>query len=96
MRFETLAIRGAYDHTEALRNRGSICEPAYLSPAQHFGTSAEMRQTLSGEAPGWTYTRIDNPTTDSLESVIAMLEGYGSDVPVTTAVFPSGMAALVI
>ena len=50
MRFDTIAIRGGYGEREALQNHGSICEPAYLSPAQHFNTSEDMRKCLSGEA----------------------------------------------
>jgi O-acetylhomoserine (thiol)-lyase len=94
MRFDTLAIRGAYDHTEALGHQGSICEPLYLTPAQHYDTGADMRDALLGKAPGWTYTRIENPTVTHLEAVIALLDGYDCDAAVTSAAFSSGMAAI--
>lgn len=93
-RFDTLAVVGGYGHDEALTHHGAICEPAYLTPAQHYATSADMRAALLGEAPGWTYTRIDNPTVAHLEAAIARLDGYGCDAPVTTSVFSSGMAAI--
>lgn len=94
MRFETLAIRGVYDHSEALRNQGAICEPAYLTPAQHYDTSADMGAALRGETPGWTYSRIDNPNVALLEGAIALLDGYGCATPASTAVFSSGMTAI--
>jgi len=93
-RFDTIAIRGGYDQMEALNHSGSICEPAYLTPAQHYDTSKDMRDSLQGEAYGWTYTRIDNPTIAHLEAVIAQLEGYGCECNVTSTVFSSGMAAI--
>ncbi|WP_349369283.1 PLP-dependent aspartate aminotransferase family protein [Salinarimonas sp.] len=93
-RFDTLAVVGGYDHDEALTHHGAICEPAYVTPAQHYATSAAMRDALRGEAPGWTYTRIDNPTVAHLEAAIARLDGYGCDAPVTTTAFSSGMAAI--
>ncbi len=94
MRFDTIAVRGGYGEPSALANEGAICEPAYLSPAQHFASSEHMRQALSGEADGWVYTRIDNPTVRQLETTIAALEAYGGGFTATATVFSSGMAAL--
>ncbi|MBL4898061.1 MAG: aminotransferase class I/II-fold pyridoxal phosphate-dependent enzyme [Colwellia sp.] len=94
LRFDTIAVRGGYDQQQSRSNEGSICEPAYLSPAQHFETAESMRQTLSGEADGWVYTRIDNPTVRQLETTLAALEGYGSDLDTSATVFSSGMAAI--
>lgn len=94
MYFDTIAVRGGYDVQEALDNNGAICEPAYLSPAQHFDTSEDMRSCLSGETPGWVYTRIDNPTVRQLETTIAALESYGCDFDASACVFSSGMAAI--
>lgn len=93
-RFDTLAVVGSYDHEEALAHQGAVCEPAYLSPSQHFASSDHMRAVLLGQAPGWTYGRLDNPTVAQLEATIARLDAYGSDVPVTTTAFSSGMAAI--
>jgi len=94
MYFDTIAVRGGYDAQEALNNNGSICEPAYLSPAQHFDTSEDMRSCLSGETTGWVYTRIDNPTVRQLETTLAALESYGCDFDANACVFSSGMAAI--
>jgi len=94
LRFDTIAVRGGYDAEQALQNQGAICEPAYLSPAQHFDSAEAMRQTLSGEAEGWVYTRIGNPTVRQLEVTLAQLEAYGSDLQTDAVAFPSGMAAI--
>lgn len=93
-RFDTLAVVGGYGHEEALATGGAVCEPAYLSPSQHFASSADMRAVLLGEAPGWTYGRLDNPSVAQLERTIALLDAYGSDIRVTTTAFSSGMAAV--
>ncbi|WP_407315345.1 trans-sulfuration enzyme family protein [Pseudomonas sp. nanlin1] len=93
-RFDTLAVSGRYDHAEALRNQGAICEPLYLASAEHFDSAEDMRLALTGEKDGWIYTRIGNPTITHLESVLASLEGYGQAQPVTSCVVSSGMTAV--
>lgn len=94
MRFDTIAVRGGYDDQQALNHSGAICEPAYLSPAQHFDTAEEMRQCLLGKTDGWVYTRIDNPTVRQLETTVAALESYGCNFDANCCVFSSGMAAI--
>lgn len=93
-RFQTLLVHGRYDHEEALTHHGAICEPAYITPAQHFDTMEDMRLTLLGKQDGWTYTRLGNPTVTHLEQAIALLESYGTDEEVGSTVFSSGMAAI--
>src|SRR2546423_3126786 len=62
-RFDTIAICGSYDHAEAEKNNDSICEPAYLTSAQHFSSAEAMRATLAGGrgAPGVTPPRQPPP-----------------------------------
>lgn len=94
MRFDTIAVHGCYDAESALSNMGAICEPAYVSPAQHFPSAEEMRRCLSGEVDGWVYSRIDNPTVRQLERTIAALESYGGTFQASATVCSSGMAAI--
>ncbi len=58
-----------------------------------FDTSQEYADVLAGRAPGYSYSRIDNPTVDAFASAVAALED-----PVGTGIrgeaFASGMAAI--
>lgn len=94
MRFDTIAVHGIYDAQAALANQGSINEPIFLSPAQHFADADEMETALAYLAPSWTYTRIANPTVHYLEETLALLETYGSDVRASACATASGMAAV--
>jgi O-acetylhomoserine/O-acetylserine sulfhydrylase-like pyridoxal-dependent enzyme len=94
MRFDTIAVHGIYDAQAALANQGSINEPLFLSPAQHFVESDQMECALAYRMPSWTYTRIANPTVHYLEETLALLETYGSDVRASACATASGMAAV--
>ena len=93
-RFDSIAVHGIYGMAAALENNGSIIEPAYLSPAQHFADSDAMEATTSLLAPGWVYSRIANPTLHYLEETLALLEGYGFDGETSACATGSGMAAI--
>lgn len=94
MRFDTIAVHGIYDAQAALANQGSINEPMFLSPAQHFADADEMEAALAYLTPAWTYTRIANPTVHYLEETLALLETYGSDLRASACATASGMAAV--
>jgi O-acetylhomoserine/O-acetylserine sulfhydrylase-like pyridoxal-dependent enzyme len=94
MRFDTIAVHGIYDAQAALTNQGSINEPLFLSPAQHFAESDQMETALAYRMPSWTYTRIANPTVHYLEETLALLETYGSDVEASACATASGMSAI--
>jgi O-acetylhomoserine/O-acetylserine sulfhydrylase-like pyridoxal-dependent enzyme len=94
MRFDTIAVHGIYDAQAALANQGSINEPLFLSPAQHFAESDHMETALAYRMPAWTYTRIANPTVHYLEETLALLETYGSEVEASACATASGMAAI--
>jgi len=94
MRFDTIAVHGIYDAQAALANQGSINEPLFLSPAQHFVESDQMECALAYRMPSWTYTRIANPTVHYLEETLALLETYGSEVRASACGTASGMAAV--
>lgn len=95
-RFDSIAVHGMYGMEAALENSGSIIEPAYLSPAQHFPDSAAMEAAAAMLAPGWVYSRIANPTLHYLEETLALLDGYGFDGDVTAHATGSGMAAIML
>ena len=93
-RFDTIAVHGLYDHAAAAANQGSLIEPAYLSPAQHFSDSNELEAALGYLMPAWGYTRLANPTTHYLEETLALLETYGTGLEASCVVTGSGMAAV--
>ncbi|MHB8892833.1 MAG: aminotransferase class I/II-fold pyridoxal phosphate-dependent enzyme [Candidatus Limnocylindrales bacterium] len=93
-RFDTIAVHGLYDHLAAADNQGSLIEPAYLSPAQHFADSDHLEAALGYLIPAWGYTRLANPTTHYLEETLALLETYGTDLEASALVTGSGMAAV--
>jgi O-acetylhomoserine/O-acetylserine sulfhydrylase-like pyridoxal-dependent enzyme len=94
MRFDTIAVHGIYSAEAALANQGSIIEPAYLSPAQHFADSEHLEAALGYLMPAWGYTRIANPTVHYLEETLGLLESYGTGTTATAVVTGSGMAAV--
>ncbi len=95
-RFATLAVRGSYDHAESANHLGSLSEPAYLTTAQHFGSTEAMAAAAAGETDDWVYSRRGNPTVRFLESTIAALEGYHVDAEVSAAVTATGMNAITL
>jgi O-acetylhomoserine/O-acetylserine sulfhydrylase-like pyridoxal-dependent enzyme len=46
MRFDTTAVHGTYSAEAGIANQGSLIEPAYLSPAQHFEDSDHLEAAL--------------------------------------------------
>ncbi|MCU0504844.1 MAG: PLP-dependent transferase [Chloroflexi bacterium] len=94
MRFDTIAVHGIYSAEAALAHQGSLIEPAYLSPAQHFADSDHLEAALGYLMPAWGYTRIANPTLHYLEETLALLEAYGTGIVASAVVTGSGMAAV--
>ncbi len=88
--FATRAIHHGYDSRE---HHGALVPPIYLSATFTFPTAEQGGKVFAGEAPGWFYTRIANPTLALLESRIAALEGgeaavaFGSGMGAITSVF---------
>ena len=94
-RFDTIATHGLYSMQEALDfNQGSIIEPIYMSTSQGYRDADEMEAALGYQIPTWCYSRIANPTVYYLEGVLALLEGYGTDLETSCLVTSSGMAAI--
>jgi cystathionine beta-lyase/cystathionine gamma-synthase len=68
--------------------------PTYRSSTFEFDTSQDYADVLSNRKPGYTYSRIDNPTSDAFAVGLASLEAYGLDRAVAAQPFASGMAAI--
>lgn len=63
--------------------------PIYLTSAFAFDDAAAMAEVLAGRSPGWSYSRLGNPTRAEVEGRLADLEGAGD-----AALTSSGMAAI--
>ncbi len=63
--------------------------PTYRTSAFVFETAEAYADVLGNRAPGYVYTRIDNPTVDAFANAVAMLEGAEA-----AQAFASGMAAI--
>lgn len=68
--------------------------PTYRTAAFEFDRTADYADVLGDRAPGYCYSRIDNPTADAFALGLASLEAYGVDHPVAAQPFASGMAAI--
>jgi len=94
-RFDTIAVHGVYSMQESLDfNQGSTIEPIYMEASQAYRDADEMEAALGYQIPTWCYSRIGNPSMYYLEGVLALLEGYGSDIETSCCATSSGMAAI--
>src|SRR5699024_2852511 len=93
-KFDTIAVHGTYGLEEAMKHQGSMLEPTFFSPAQHYEDSDHLEAVNAYAMPGWAYTRIINPTISYLEETFALLDGYGYNGETGAAALASGMAAI--
>jgi methionine-gamma-lyase len=84
--FSTTAIHHGYD---PLEHQGALVPPTYQTSTFAFPSVEDGARRFLGEAPGYIYSRLGNPTLDLLARRIAALEGAESGV-----VFGSGMGAI--
>lgn len=68
--------------------------PVHRSSTYAFPTAQQYADVLSGVTAGYTYARIDNPTSDAFAAAVAALEGAGVDREVVGQPFASGMSAI--
>lgn len=68
--------------------------PVYRTASFAFSSANEFAEVLGGRAPGYSYSRVDNPTADAFATAVAALEGHGVDDDVVGQPFASGMAAI--
>ena len=66
----------------------------HRSSTFEFETAQDYADVLGDRKPGYTYSRIDNPTSDAFALGVAALESHGVDRPVAAQPFASGMAAI--
>jgi cystathionine beta-lyase/cystathionine gamma-synthase len=66
----------------------------YRTAAFTFGSAEEFSAVLNDEIPGYSYSRIDNPTVDAFARSVAALEGAGLSRWPAAQAFSSGMAAI--
>lgn len=84
--FATTAIHHGYRPDE---HHGALVPPVYQSATFTFDSAAQGGRCFAGEAPGYIYTRIANPTLALLEARMVALEGGAAAVS-----FGSGMGAI--
>lgn len=68
--------------------------PVYRTAAFSFDTAREYADLLSGDQAGYSYSRVDNPTSDAFAQAVAALEGVAVGGEVVGQPFGSGMAAI--
>ncbi|MDT0302429.1 trans-sulfuration enzyme family protein [Streptomonospora wellingtoniae] len=68
--------------------------PVHRSTTYAFASSREYAEVLAGEAPGYSYARIDTPTATAFAAAVAAMEGAGCEGEVRGEAFSSGMGAV--
>jgi cystathionine beta-lyase/cystathionine gamma-synthase len=68
--------------------------PVYRTAAFAFGSAEEYAAVLNDRMPGYSYSRIDNPTVDAFARAVAALEGANLPRWPASQAFASGMAAI--
>jgi len=72
----------------------AIGTPVWRSASFAFETSQEYADVLGDRVPGYSYSRVDNPTSDAFAQAVASLEGVRVGSGVAGQAFASGMAAI--
>jgi cystathionine beta-lyase/cystathionine gamma-synthase len=86
--------RAVHTPTPPVPQQQPIGLPVYRTAAFSFETADEYRDVLNDSRPGYSYSRVDNPTADAFALGVAALEGVGLDDDVVGQAFASGMAAI--
>lgn len=84
--FDTKRVHAGYNPCE---HNGSIQVPIYQAAAFALPSAEAGRDIAEGRLPGFTYSRVGNPTVDVLEKRLAALDGA-----IGAACVGSGMAAI--
>jgi cystathionine beta-lyase/cystathionine gamma-synthase len=80
--------------TPAPPGQRALAPPIYRTAAFAFGSCSEYAAVLNDEMPGFSYSRIDNPTVEAFCAAVAALEGVNLSYQATSQAFASGMAAI--
>lgn len=86
MKFNTLLLHGAY---QGDKDTGATWTPIYQSSAFAHQSAEQLEKIFHNQAPGYSYTRINNPTIDAFEKRVTAIEGG-----IASVACASGMAAL--
>lgn len=87
----TRAVHSPRPDLSAIRTLGL---PTYRTSAFEFDSMQDYADVLGDRKPGYSYSRINNPTADAFALGLAALEAHELDRPVAAQVFASGMAAI--
>jgi len=68
--------------------------PVYRTAGFLFSSAQEYAAVLGDQVPGYSYSRIDNPTVDAFARAVAALEGANLQRWPAAQAFASGMAAI--
>lgn len=68
--------------------------PIYQTSAFEFETHDESVSVFNGDQKGFSYSRYNNPTTESVAEKIAALETHGIDIEAYAYLTNSGMSAI--
>jgi O-acetylhomoserine (thiol)-lyase len=88
MKFNTALLHGDFTADGVT---GATTAPIYQSSSFKHVSAEELENIFTGREPGYIYTRINNPTIESLEKRMAYLEGG-----VGAVACASGMAAVTL
>lgn len=86
MNFNTSLL---HDNDFAWDKTGATLTPVYQSSAFSYKTAEELEKVFNHTTPGFSYSRINNPTVEAFEKRITVLEGGLASVACA-----SGMAAV--
>ena len=86
MKFNTSLLHGNFNGD---KQTGATLTPIYQSSAFEHNTAEKLEDVFSNHAPGFSYTRINNPTIESFEKRMTLLEGG-----IGAIACASGMAAI--
>lgn len=68
--------------------------PVYRAASFAFDSAQEFADVMADPARGYSYGRVDNPTSDAFAAAVADLEGARLPYEVKAQAFASGMAAI--
>jgi cystathionine beta-lyase/cystathionine gamma-synthase len=71
-----------------------LATPVYRTASFAFDSAEEYAAVLGDSKPGYSYSRIDNPTVDAFARAVAALEGANLTRWPAAQAFSSGMAAI--
>lgn len=91
MKFDTICVQGAHKPAE---NRNTPPVPIYQTTAFSFDSVQYAADLFNLKASGDIYTRLSNPTTNTLEERLAMLEGGVGALAVSSGQSASLIAVL--